>query len=80
VTFSTSGVYTVSFTVRYRFGLVDPTPEQRVIIVNPLNKAPDDVNNAPPHGPFEKVIQERQANQFIKGIKEFSLLKTLITI
>src|SRR4029079_5505790 len=35
VVFATAGTYTVTFTVRDSLGLADPTPDSRVITVNP---------------------------------------------
>ena len=39
VVFATPGTYTVTFTVRDSLGLADPTPDSRVITVNPAGRA-----------------------------------------
>jgi PKD repeat protein len=44
VTFSTPGTYTVTFTVTDNLGLADPTPDSRMITVNP---------NQPPNGTID---------------------------
>ncbi|HEX9756425.1 MAG TPA: PKD domain-containing protein, partial [Nitrospiria bacterium] len=46
VTFSTAGVYTVTFTVTDSLGLSDPTPDTRTITVN-ANQAPNGVIDTP---------------------------------
>ena len=48
VVFATGGTYTVTFVVTDALGLVDPTPDTRVITVtSPTNQAPNGVINTP---------------------------------